>query len=233
MPKTLTPSDSDWRLESAQLVYSELKLVWDDQVELAATLGERRKTMISILAFVVGLGLFKAGISDFSVPKHLTGWQWVEIQILLTNMIVFFLVGTYVLCSDESRVRSSLRRLGRLLKILATRVSVRFGNVGGKDPRSFLEPCTYGATNKGYRRAIEAILPSVKNQKLMHNASPLMVVYFQTAQLRSAYQKLKKSNNRVRKRIQEGSTLICWGYVWMATGLLLFLWSIRTNDLGV
>lgn len=213
------------RLASAERVYSHMKVLWDDQVELAETLRERRKAMISVLAIVVGLGVFRAGVADFSRPLALAGWKWDTSRMLITEAVAFFLVGTYLLCSDRQRIRYRLFRLWLVFQAIRK----HFKNVRAESDavkRAALRPDCPALPPRHPHRAIKAILPSPRLQERLQQADPLTVLYVQTAHLRNAYLDLERANNRVHERIREGSALVCAGYVAIAIALVLLLWSI-------
>src|SRR2546423_365724 len=46
-------------LQTCKLAYAHVKMLWDDQVALAHSLVEKRKTRSTMLAVVVGLGVYR------------------------------------------------------------------------------------------------------------------------------------------------------------------------------
>lgn len=213
------------RLASAERVYAHIKLLWDDQVELAETLREKRKSMISLLAIVVGLGVFKAGASDFARPAVLDGWRWDASRILLSEALGFFLVGTYLLCSDRSRIRYRLYRFWLVADAIKRHIRDRQIE-SDLIKRAAMRPDCPAPVPRHPHRAIRAILPTPGMQGRLQRADVLTVLYVQTAHLRNAYIDLERSNNRVHERLREGSMLVCAGYVAIAIALVVFLWSI-------
>lgn len=52
------PSNEN-ELKAAESVLEHVRMLWDDQVALAESLVEKRKALSSMLAIIVGLGVFR------------------------------------------------------------------------------------------------------------------------------------------------------------------------------
>lgn len=93
-------------LAALRSVYEHVKLLWDDEVLFSAQLVEKRKSLSTMLAVIVGLGIFRFGFTQRVDEKvALSPSAMVVAQVALTFALTAFSIGTYLLYTQRPTLR--------------------------------------------------------------------------------------------------------------------------------
>ena len=216
-------------LAAATLVFEHVKCLWDDQVDLAQTLMEKRKTISTTLAIVVGLGFFRVQFSQNAndVPS-LQAEALLTVQILLTCAIVAIMCGAYLLFTQRPNVRRFLHWAWDLTRrfVLTMLRKARAPNQEDRDKVGMPAP---KETPWPAGRALGASLPDEEELSDWFSQDSVSVMKTKTERLREAYKGLRTRNLRVSNRIRDAIIGLFLGYFLVFCALMVYLWSIQSK----
>lgn len=89
-------------LKSADSLHSQALFLLEDEIAYASSLRDSRKTAATLIALLVGVGIFK--IDVFRQPGQelaIEAWAWWVIRLLVTAAIGFMLAGTYHIYTER------------------------------------------------------------------------------------------------------------------------------------
>lgn len=202
-------------------------MLWKDQVAFAETLVEKRKTLSSMLAIVVGLGVFRIQFTQKAdeVPA-VSGIALALVQWVLLAALLAFMIGAYFLYTQ----RPNFRRLGHwswdqvsryfkyLWKLARAPTPVDANNVTKNTPGQ--SPWPAG-------RAIRLILPDEEVLSDWFIQLPAKAVQIRAERLREAYRSLVEQNKRVSDRLR---TALFW--LFLGCGLVFVALAVYILSMG-
>ncbi len=210
---------------TAVLVYEQVKMQWDDQVEYAETLRDRRKTGSSLLAVLVGIGIVRF---QLYVKKDetlvLAGAGLYLLRVLMTMSSSCFIFGAYFLFVERSICR---RRTWQLADWILRRITYFYRLARVLDPAE-----TAAITVKPTKvppqreRASKILVPDDEELEKWEAVSEVEVIQERTWRLQQAYRSLEGQNRTVSGRIRNGVIILFAGFVLAFVAFLVYIWSI-------
>jgi len=215
------------RDDAAEQIFQHVKMMWDDQVSLAGTLFARRRMVSTMLAVLVGLGIFRFQLTVSAGDR----WNVEEadarvIASLLTVATGLFAIGGYLVFTQRPIVRRVavfswgvvLRRRTHLWnlarsKTQAERDAMRIA------PR---EPSPWAS-----QRASDLLLADDESLDDWHELTLEQVRRNRTMRLREAYISLKKQNDRIKWRLGEALMAVVAGYALLFVAFSWYIWTME------
>lgn len=183
-------ADQEALLASAESLHDHAKFLLEDQINYATSLRDTRKTISTLLAVIVGIGVFRLEFTKN--PGDITIIQagsLLAIRILFTAAVILFGIGGYFLYAE----RGILSEFGR----------TRSGGA--------LSCLHFNATSFAQ----------------FEELPPFLVMRIRTRSLRLAYELLKASNLRVRRRLLYGWMFQYTGLATVFLSFLIYFWTMR------
>lgn len=218
------PSNEN-ELKAAESVLEHVRMLWDDQVALAESLVEKRKALSSMLAIIVGLGVFRIQFTQKADEKLIIEGQALScVQWCLICALSAFLVGGYFLYTQRPAIRRCclwacdggwrwckyLYRLARLDPNSPERVEI--------------DPPTPPKWPTG--RAISLLLTEGELLDDWMYMEHLYVVQSRAERLREAYESLTRQNRRVANRLKNALICLFFGYSFVFVALGRYILAI-------
>jgi hypothetical protein len=192
--------------EQARLLYEDIRMLWDDQVALADALRDRRKTYLTVIVVLAGLGVFRLGWVPVPADSFMAVTPWVRLTIkyLVTAALVSALISGVYLFTERPTVRPitrwALLSIGRWLSFRAWMALLRQDRRTPK-PGESTNGVAMSVTKTS--RAIAAIEYDTEKDWEQLEREPLARLYqIRSVKLREAYVKLIDANDRVRRRLR-------------------------------
>lgn len=209
--------------ERVQVLEQIIQLLWDDQVALATTLIEKRKTTSTLLVVVVGLGIFQ--LRFFRSPDEqlaVSGHALLWIRVLLTGAVLAFLAGAYFLYTQRPFFRRMALRLYdigiRRLPALYQTLEVAFRRrVSWPDDQTAL-PNRWPTG-----RAIRVMLPAEESAGDWVALVATEARFIRAERLREAYRRLERQNERVSQRLRRSVAMLFCGFALVVMAFAVYI----------
>ncbi len=125
---------------AAQDVLDHVRMRWDDEVEYAETLRQRRKVFMTALALVVGIGIFQIDfhVSPDEVVAISNPWYRVGVKLILLTAVGLFVVGAFWLFRSGRNPDSTVSRASELLELDDPEVRSMVASEQANDPSTII-----------------------------------------------------------------------------------------------
>ncbi|HBS29626.1 MAG TPA: hypothetical protein DEB06_09305 [Phycisphaerales bacterium] len=203
-------------------------MLWDDQVEYAQTLRDKRKTYSTGLLVIAGLGLFRLEWYRHAhlVPVISSPWVDVTLRLLLTMVAVVFVMAAYFMYTERRGASLGCRWVGRFRLFGWVRRSAEWvrDRVGLRDYEA-----SHGEDieEAGSKRAIAVLEMSAERIDEFVRAQTWAAWQYRTVKLQLAYRRLVDANDRVNRRIRLGLLPMGTGYTLLIALFVLCFWGIN------
>lgn len=212
--------------ETAESVFQHVKMLWDDQVSLAETIRDKRRVTTTLLAVLLGLGIFRLDLT--ASPDQVLvvrGWTLWSIRTCVIGAMLSFVVGSYFLFTERPVLRVPLlwlmgfgSRCWRWLYLKA-----RAPTIEEADAVRFPRP---PATQWPSSRAIHGLLADAEDLTDWLIEEPTIVKWKRAERLREAYKLLRTANRRVRSRITLSMFWVFLGYVLVFCAMAAYILGV-------
>ncbi len=220
------PPPQEPKLDAIRGVLEHIQFLWDDQVKLAETLVEKRKTQSSVLAIVIGLGAFRIQFTQRpdEIPT-LAETSLMAVQILLSAALLSFVAGSYFLLTQRQSFRRVLWLVINLVASWAIFLYRKARKLEQHERDAIqLEKLEAGLEQQG--RASDAGLPEDEAVEDWLLQDEVTVLRMRTERLTEAYRVLKQANDRVSKRLRWALFWLFSGYFLVFCTLIVYVWSM-------
>lgn len=216
------------RLQNAKEVHEQYWVVWQDQVEFAETLREKRKLYSAAIAIVAALGVFRLSWTRNinEVPAILHAEVEFALKIVLAGALAVLLVGAHKLYTERAYFSPRIERHLPLWLVRGLRHylgSLWGGRVEQRPPDDDFTETT--ASREADERAISELVLSREEANDWLELSAERIWIEKAFRVRNAYLRLRQSNDRVKRRIQVGVALLGFSYLLLALVLVAYALS--------
>lgn len=223
-----TPGDAPDRVENAKQVHDQYWLVWQDQVEFAETLREKRRLYATAIALVAALGVFRLSWSrnTSEVPAIPSITVEVALKVVLALSLMILLAGAHKLYTERAYFSPRIdRRLPRWLSVFCRRClgSLWEGRPEPGPPSDDeLEPAAHSQPDD---RAISELVLSREEAFEWLDMSAERIWIEKAFRVRKAHLRLRQANSRVNRRIRTGIALLGLSYGLLALVLIAYAFA--------
>jgi hypothetical protein len=200
------------RIASAQQVFENFKMMWDDEVGRAESIRDKRKLYATGIALLLGVGVIRiswyrstrdvAAISDPNTAFY--------IKMVLAAAVAVLLVSAYRMFTERRLFRPGACRI---LPFLARWPLL------GPDPD----------VQERQGRAIVALDMSLEEAEDQLRTSPELVWLGRAFRVRKAYGILVKANDRVNQRINDGVILLGISFLLLSVAIVWYSLALDTR----
>lgn len=203
-----------------------ISILWEDQVEFAKTLVERRRVLSTVLAVIVGLGIFRIDLFRSSGDKLVVCEEsLLAIRASLTLSCLFFGLGGYLLFSQNSTGRRFVVWGFRSVKAYFSMIYRKSRAPSREEQdKQKMELVEFPSTK--ISRASVAMWASPETSEEWASLDERSAKIVRLERLRAASLELGRRNERVAGRLRESLICLCLGFFFVFVALLSYLWSI-------
>jgi hypothetical protein len=216
------------RVQNAKEVHEQYWVVWQDQVEFAETLREKRKLYSAAIALVAALGVFRLSwtrnINEVPAIQHAT--VEFSLKAILAGALVILLIGAHKLYTERAYFSPRIERF--LPQWLIRRLRRHLGSLWDGRAEQGLphsDAAETVANPESDGRAISELVLSREEANEWLELSAERIWIEKAFRVRKAYLRLRQSNDRVKRRIQVGVALLGFSYVLLALVLVAYALS--------
>lgn len=227
-PQDAAPAANESRASAEHLVgvFDHVKLIWDDQVDYAATLREKRRNTSTLLAILIGLGVFRLEIHQKPAGALImTGMQLSLFRWALLVAVICFAFGIYFLYTE----RPNARRLVHWILHTAIRWAhylFRKAFAASTHERASVKREAPPESPWPTGRAIAAMLRDDEHLQDWFQLSEDSLIRTRTERLRAAYLRLVAQNKRVAVRLRASVVCLLLGYLAIFVVFVLYIMAI-------
>lgn len=212
--------------KSAQLVCEHVAALWDDQVTLAGTLIEKRKNLSTMVAVLVGLGVFRFQIWRRSSEIIIVSPEGLLILKVTTALaLLAFAGGLYFLYTQRPYVRRFSLWCFDWICVLIKYCY----HLGRAKSQAEADNIKLVAPKERWSRgrAIHILLPDKELLDDWLALTPDDIYVERAKRWRQAYRSLKAQNKRVSSRLQSALFLFLIGIFLVFLSFGVYLWTME------
>lgn len=222
MGETADPKEE--QIKAAEATYEHVRMLWDNQVDCAKDLTEKRKNLSAMMAILLGLGLFRLQLfrrqdEVLAVPG------WAASCVLASSVLAMlaFTIGGYLLYTQRPNCRRSMLWLYWEARRWVAYL-IKLARANKDSPAATLGP--HPPTLWPAGRVLDLTLPDDEDLNDWFLQPPLVVIQTRTQRLRNAYITLRARNNRVAKRLREALFFLFAGFFMVFVALGMYLLAV-------
>ncbi len=214
--------------KNAAQIFEQVKTLWDDQADLAETLRNRRKVLSSLLAVLLGLGLFKL---EFWAPEGRTaiidGRSVPFFRWLIVSAICLFTLAVYFLHTQRPTLRRIAYAIWHCLKRRTKWLYLK-ARAPERSQEIKVDPPPKPRWPEG--RSLSTVLPDNEDLEDWCSMAPIELIFMRAERLRAAYDDLRSKNLRVSRRLKEGIFCTILGFLTTFAGITIYVFELTDSD---